>query len=194
MGKLKILIADDESIIRLGLKTILSDLGYEVTMATDGREALRLAHQKEFDVAIFDIKMPFTDGLDAARALYKFRPTPILLLTAFGEQELIEKASDLPIQGYLLKPVDETQLSAAITVALKRFKETKSLVNKTSELEERLETRKLIEQAKGILMKQGLSEDEAHKHLQRLARDSQTSLRKVAEELLRPSMSSGEPK
>ena len=111
--------------------------------------------------------MPFTDGLDAARALYKFRPTPIVLLTAFGEQELIEKASDLPIQGYLIKPVDEKQLSAAIQVALKRFKETQSLVNKTNELEETLETRKIVEKAKGVLMKQGMSEDEAHKHLQK---------------------------
>jgi response regulator NasT len=185
MGKLKILIADDESIIRLGLKTILGELGYEVTLTADGREALRLAHQKEFDFAIFDIKMPFTDGLDAARALYKFRPTPILLLTAFGEQELIEKASDLPIQGYLMKPVDEKQLSAAIQVALKRFKETQSLINKTGELEETIETRKIVEKAKGILMKQGMSEDEAHKHLQKLARDSQTSLRKVAESILK---------
>jgi response regulator NasT len=190
MSKLKILIADDESIIRLGLKTILSELGYDVTLTTDGREALRIAHQKEFDFAIFDIKMPFTDGLDAARALYKYRPTPILLLTAFGEQELIEKASDLPIQGYLIKPVDEKQLLAAITVAQKRFNETQSLVNKAGELEETLETRKLIEKAKGILMTQGMSEDEAHKHLQKLARDSRTSLKKVAEELLRPAGSS----
>lgn len=185
MKKLKILVADDESIIRLGLKTILTELGYEVSLTTDGREALRLAHQKEFDFAIFDIKMPFTDGLDAARTLYKYRPTPILLLTAFGEQELIEKASDLPIQGYLMKPVDEKQLSAAITVGLKRFKETQSLVNKTSELEETIETRKIVEKAKGILMKQGMSEDEAHKHLQKLARDSQMSLRKVAESILK---------
>lgn len=189
MTKLKILVADDESIIRLGLKTILTELGYDVTLTSDGREALRVAHQKEFDFAIFDIKMPFTDGLEAARALYKYRPTPILLLTAFGEQELIEKASNLPIQGYLMKPVDEKQLSAAIIVALKRFNDTQSLAQRNAELEETIETRKIVEKAKGVLMKQGRSEDDAHKHLQKLARDSQTSLRKVAEELLRPARS-----
>lgn len=185
MKKLKVLVADDETIIRLGLKTILSELGYDVTLATDGREALRMAHQKEFDFAIFDIKMPFTDGLEAARALFKFRPTPILLLTAFGEQDLIEKASDLPIQGYLLKPVDEKQLSAAIQVGLKRFKEAQSLMKKTDELEENIETRKLIERAKSALIKQGLSEEDAHKQLQKMARDNRVSLRQVAEGILK---------
>ena len=90
-AKLRILIADDESIIRLGLKAMLTEMGYEVIMASDGREALKLAHQKVFDFAIFDVKMPFTDGLEAARALYRYRPTPILLLTAFGDKELIKK-------------------------------------------------------------------------------------------------------
>lgn len=187
MGKLKILIADDESIIRLGLKTMLTELGYEVTMAMDGREALKLAHQKQFDFAIFDVKMPFTDGLEAARALYRHRPTPILLLTAFGDKELIEKAAQLPIQGYLIKPVVEEQLTAAIEVARQRFKESQAAAAKTAELEESLESRKLVERAKGVLMKGGLTEEEAYQQLQKSARDQQIPLRKAAETVLKKS-------
>jgi len=183
--KLKILIADDESIIRLGLKTMLTELGHEVTMALDGREALKFAHQKNFDFAIFDVKMPFTDGLEAARALHRYRPTPILLLTAFGDKELIEKAAQLPIQGYLIKPVVEEQLAASIQVALQRFKESQTAATKTAELEESLESRKVIERAKGLLMKGGLTEEEAYQQLQKAARDGQITLRKAAETVLK---------
>jgi response regulator NasT len=184
MSKLRILIADDESIIRLGLKTMLAEMGHEVTMAADGREALRVAHQKQFDFAIFDVKMPFTDGLDAARALYRYRPTPILLLTAFSDRELIEKAARLPIQGYLVKPVKEDQLAASIEVALRRFEESRSAAEKTAELEQTVETRKVVERAKGILMKQGLSEAEAYQQLQKAARDGQITLLKAAQKVL----------
>ncbi len=184
MPKLRILIADDESIIRLGLKTMLVEMGHEVTMAADGREALKLAHQKPFDAAIFDVKMPFTDGLAAARALYKFRPTPILLLTAFSDQELIEQAAQLPIQGYLVKPVKEAQLAAALQVAVKRFEENQAAATKAAELAETLETRKIVERAKGVLMKQGLDEAEAYQQLQKAARDGQMTVRKAAERVL----------
>ena len=184
MSKLKILIADDESIIRLGLKTMLTDMGHEVAMAADGREALKLAHQKQFDFAIFDVKMPFTDGLEAARALYRHRSMPILLLTAFGDKELIEQAAQLPIQGYLIKPVIEEQLAASIEVALRRFAENRAAAAKTAELEETIETRKLVERAKGLLMKQGLGEEEAYQQLQKSARDQQITLRKAAETAL----------
>ncbi len=187
MKHLKILIADDESIIRLGLKTMLADLGHEVTMATDGREALNLAHRKVFDFAIFDIKMPFTDGLEAARALHRYRPTPTLLLTAFGDQELIECAAQLPIQGYLIKPVKETELAAAIEVAIRRFEESQALAAKYAELEEAVQTRKLVERAKGILMKSGLDEEAAHRQLQASARDGQITLRQAAEAVLKQS-------
>lgn len=185
MSKLRILIADDESIIRLGLKTMLAEMGHEVTMAADGREALRVAHQKQFDFAIFDVKMPFTDGLEAARALYRHRPTPILLLTAFSDRELIEKAAQLPIQGYLVKPVAEEQLAASIQVALQRFKEGQAAAARTADLEESLESRKIIERAKGQLMKGGLTEEEAYQQLQKAARDGQISLRKAAEMVLK---------
>jgi response regulator NasT len=185
MTKLKVLIADDESIIRLGLKTMLVELGHDVTAATDGREALRLAHQRPYDLAIFDVKMPFTDGLEAARALYKYRPMPIVLLTAFSDKELIERAAKLPIQGYIVKPVVEEQLAASIEVALQRFKDSQAVVARTVELEESLETRKVVERAKGILMKRGLSEEEAYQQLQRSARDAQITMRRAAEAILK---------
>jgi response regulator NasT len=164
---------------------MLLALGHEVALAADGREALKLAHQKPFDFAIFDVKMPFTDGLEAARALYKYRPTPILLLTAFSDQELIEKAAQLPIQGYLVKPVKEDQLAASIGVAVRRFAESQVALAKTVQLEETLETRKIIDKAKGILMKQGLSEAEAYQQIQNTARNQQTTLRKIAETILK---------
>lgn len=185
MPKLKILIADDESIIRLGLKTMLNELGHEVTMAADGRDALKLAHQKHFDLAIFDIKMPFTDGLEAARALHRYRPTPTLILTAFGDKDLIEQAAELPIQGYLIKPVAEKQLAASIEIALRRFAEAQAAAAKNAELEETIETRKFVERAKGVLMKGGLTEEEAYQKLQRTARDQQVTLRKAAERVLK---------
>ncbi len=185
MKKLKVLIADDESLVRLGLKIMLNELGHEVAMASDGREALKLAHQKQFDFAIFDIKMPFTDGIEAARALHRYRPTPILLLTAFSDKDLIERAAQLPIQGYLIKPVIEEQLAASIEVALRRFGDGQAAVAKTVELEETIETRKLVERAKGLLMKQGLTEEDAYQQLQKSARDQQITLRKAAEKVLR---------
>jgi response regulator NasT len=185
MGKLKILIADDESIIRLGLKAMLTSLGHEVTMASDGREALKLAHLRMFDFAILDVKMPFTDGLEAARALFRYRPTPILLLTAFSDKQLIERAAQLPIQGYLIKPVVEDQLAASIEVALRRFEDSQATASKTAELAESLETRKLVERAKGLLMKRGLSEEDAYQQMQKTARDQQLPLKKIAEKILK---------
>src|SRR5690606_20826935 len=122
-----ILIADDESIIRLGLKSILEGLGHQVIAATNGREAIRMAERQQPDLAILDIQMSYTDGLQAARAIVGNRPLPILILTAFSEQDLIDKATDLPIQGYLVKPVEPEALGAAITVAVKRFAESRAL-------------------------------------------------------------------
>lgn len=185
MNKLRILIADDESIIRLGLKSMLAELGHEVTAAADGREALKLAHQREFDLAIFDIKMPFTDGLEAAAALHRYRPTPTLLLTAFAQKDLIERAAQLPIHGYLIKPVKEAELAAAIEVAMRRFAEAQALAAKNAELEENMEARKLVERAKGLLMKKGLTEDEAYQRLQKSARDQRITLRQAAETVLK---------
>ena len=182
---MRILIADDESIIRMGLKSILQELGHEVLAATNGREALEMARRHHPDLAIFDIKMPFTDGLQAAKTLSSSQPMPILLLTAFSEQDLIDKASDLPIHGYLIKPVKPEELAAAIAVATKRFHDSQVLKEEADKLADALETRKLLDKAKARLMASGLSEEEAYKTLQQQARNGRISLRAVATAILK---------
>lgn len=179
-----ILIADDESIIRLGLKSILEGLGHQVIAATNGREAIRMAERQQPDLAILDIQMPYTDGLQAARAIVANRPLPILILTAFSEQDLIDKATDLPIQGYLVKPVEPEALGAAITVAVKRFAESRALSARAAQLEADLATRKLIDRAKGKLMQGGLSEQEAWQAIQEQARRERQTLAAAAAAVL----------
>ena len=185
MRKLKILVAEDESLIRLGLKTMLTGLGHEVLLAVDGHEALNQFHARSPDLAILDIRMPFTDGLAAAKAMYKHRPIPILILTAFGEQDLIEKAAALPVQGYLIKPVDERDLAAAIEVAVARFEEAQASARESAELRDDLETRKVVDRAKGKLMQQGKTEEEAYRTIQELARSRRITMRAAAEEMMR---------
>lgn len=180
-----ILIADDESIIRMGLKAMLNDLGHEVVAASNGREALQMARVHQPDLAIFDIKMPFTNGLQAARTLARTQPMPILLLTAFSEQELIEEATDLPIQGYLIKPIKPEELVAAIAIANKRFEETWILQKRADKLEDELISRKLISRAKGKLMGEGFTEEEAYQVIQQRARENRQSMRQVALAILK---------
>ena len=182
---MRILIADDESIIRMGLKKMLQEMGHEVVTAVNGREAIGMAQQHQPDLAILDIKMPYTDGLQAAKTISQTAPLPILLLTAFSEQDLIEKATDLPIQGYLLKPIKPAELNAAIAVARKRFKESQALAERTTNLETTLAERKLIDRAKGKLMQTGMGEAEAYKALQLYARQKQQTIVQVARALLK---------
>lgn len=176
---MRILIADDESIIRLGLKSILQELGHEVLAAANGREALEMARRHNPDMAILDIKMPYTDGLQAAKVLSRTQPMPILLLTAFSQQDLVEEAAELPIQGYLVKPIKPEELAAAIIVANKRFLEMQSLAIEKERLEQQLETRQLIERAKGKLMQEGLSEEEAYLTIQQQARQNRRSIKET---------------
>ncbi len=176
---MRILIADDESIIRLGLKSMLQTLGYEVLAATNGREALEMARNHNPDMAILDIKMPYTDGLQAAKVLSRTQPMPILLLTAFSQQDLVEEAAELPIQGYLVKPIKPEELAAAIIVANKRFLEMQSLTMEKDRLEQQLETRQLIERAKSKLMREGLGEEEAYLAIQQQARQNRRSIKET---------------
>ncbi len=164
---------------------MLQGLGHQVVTAVNGREALRMAQQHRPDLAILDIKMPFTDGLQVAQTLGQQNPLPIILLTAFSESELIEKATDLPIHGYLVKPIQEGDLAAAIAVARKRFTEAQVLDQRTHELLDALEGRKLVERAKGRLMAEGLDEEAAYRLMQQYAREKRKSLRAVAEAILR---------
>jgi len=184
MPRLKILVADDEAIIRLGLKTMLTELGHEVLLANNGREALNVIRLQQPDLALLDIQMPLTTGLEAAKVIARKHPMPILILTAYSDQAFIEQAAALPIQGYLIKPVNERDLAAAIPVALARFREAQAQAQANAELKETLETRKWVDRAKGVLMKQGLSEDEAYLKLQNLAREKRISMRQVAEEVV----------
>jgi AmiR/NasT family two-component response regulator len=181
---MRILIADDEAIIRLGLKTMLQEMGHQVIAAMNGREAIQMAARQAPDLAILDIKMPYTDGLQAARVISRERPMPILILTAFSDSELIDKATDLPIQGYLIKPVQPAELSAAISVAAKRFDEGQQLTERARKLEEDMKTRKLVERAKGKLMLTGLSEEDAYRALQIHARKNRLTMRAAAMAIL----------
>lgn len=184
MKKLKIIVADDESIIRLGLKGMLTELGYEPYLASNGREALNLARTIDADLALLDINMPLTDGLEAAKIIARKHPMPIIFLTAYGQQDLIEKAAQLPIHGYLIKPVNERDLAAAIGVALARFNDQQQALRETEKLRDDLETRKIVDRAKGILIDRGLSEHDAYQYIQRQARDQRSSMREVAERIL----------
>ncbi len=184
--RLRILLAEDESIIRMGLCRILEEAGHHVVAAPDGRTAVKLARETGPDVAILDIKMPGMDGLEAAREIYRRRPMPILLLTAYGDRELVERATQLPIMAYLIKPVDERELLASLEVAVARFAEHRQALQRAREAEERLTTRKLVERAKGVLMReQGLDEEAAYLTIQRRARATRRTMREVAEEILR---------
>lgn len=180
-----ILIAEDETLIRLGLKSILEEAGHTVYAAENGLEAVRLAEGRTPDVAILDIKMPQMDGLEAARALLDRAPVPIIFLTAYGEQELIERAARLPVMGYLVKPIKEAELLAMIEVASQRFEEQARTARAATEMEGELASRRTIDRAKGLLMQRdGVSELEAYARLQERARAERRTLLEAAEETI----------
>ena len=183
---MRILIAEDESITRMGLTRMVEDAGHQVVAAPDGRTAVRLARQTGPDLAILDIKMPQLDGLEAAQRIYQERPTPIVLLTAYGDRDLVEQAKSLPIMAYLIKPIKERELLATLEVVTARFAEFEWMHRQTVELKEELAARKVIEQAKGALMRrEGLDEEEAYRRIQSQARAARRSMREVAEEISR---------
>ncbi|MDO8670732.1 MAG: response regulator [Dehalococcoidia bacterium] len=186
MATTKLIIADDESIIRMDMKEMLAAQGYEVVAeAGDGLTAVDLARQLRPDLVIMDIKMPGLDGIAAARILTEERIAPVLLLTAFSQQELIERAKEAGVVGYIVKPFRESELVPAIEVALARFKEFKTLEKEVGDLKETLETRKLVERAKGVLMDgQGLKETEAFRKIQKLSMNTRKTMREVAEAIL----------
>lgn len=182
---MRILIAEDESLIRMGLRAMLAEMGHEVVTAVNGREALDMARHHQPELAILDIKMPFTNGLQVAETLARTQPLPILILTAFSDQDLIEEASSLPIHGYLIKPIKPEELAAAIAIAKKRFADNQRLTDKAIQLEETLETRKIIDRAKGRLMEKGLSEEDAYHLIQTQARSLNKSMKLVALAILK---------
>ena len=186
MEALRILIADDESIRLLSLRKQLAALGHNVVAeASTGGEAVTLAASALPDLAILDIKMPVMDGIEAAEKITQGRPIPIILLTAYDEAQLVERAAQANISAYLMKPVAEEDLLPAITLALARFRQFQALRQEVADLREALEARKTIERAKGILMRRlNLSEDEAFRRLQKQSQDSNRRLAQVAEAIV----------
>lgn len=186
MQALRVLIADDESIRLLSLRAQLTALGHQVIAeASTGEEAVALAESRQPDLAILDIKMPRMDGIEAAERITQMRPIPIILLTAYSETQLVERAAQANISAYLMKPVSEEDLLPAITLALTRFKQFQALHQEVADLREALEARRVIEKAKGILMRRlNLTEDEAFRRLQRQSQESNRKLAQVAEAIV----------
>lgn len=182
----RVLVAEDEALIRLDLVEMLHEEGYDVVgQAGDGQEAVDLAEELKPDLVIMDVKMPRRDGIDAASEIATKRIAPIVILTAFSQRDLVEKARDAGAMAYLVKPFSKTDLVPAIEVAVSRFGELTALEKEVQTLADRLETRKLVERAKGVLQStQGLTEPEAFKWIQRAAMDRRTTMKRVAEVVL----------
>jgi two-component system, response regulator PdtaR len=183
---MRILVAEDETIIRLDLRKLLEEAGHEVCAeARDGIEAVDLVREHEPDLAILDVKMPRLDGIEAAKRILEERPIPIVMLTAYGQDELVARAVEAGVFGYLVKPFRETDLLPAIATARARHEELSALRDEADSLAEALSARKAIERAKGILMeKDGLSEQEAFGRLRRASQLSGKPLKVVAEALI----------
>jgi response regulator NasT len=182
----RILIAEDETIIRLDLRELLERAGFEVCAeARDGVEAVELARQTQPDLAVLDVKMPRLDGIEAARRILGDRPIPIVMLTAFDQQELVARAVEAGVFGYLVKPFRESDLLPAIETARARHEELSALREEAESLAEALAARKAIERAKGLLMeREGLSEQDAFARLRKASQVSGRPLRVVAEALI----------
>ncbi len=187
-GATRVLIAEDEALIRLDLKEMLEEEGYAVVAEVgDGQQAVDRAAELRPDLVILDIQMPVLDGLSAAERIAGERIAPVIVLTAFSQRELVERARDAGAMAYLVKPFGKNDLVPAIEVARARFAEMSALDSEVRTLEDRLEARKVIEKAKGKLMtEQGLTEAEAFRHIQRTAMNDRTSMKALAERILDP--------
>ena len=185
-NQLRLVIADDESIIRMNLRETLVGLGYVVVGdAGDGVSAIHLARELRPDLVIMDIKMPKLDGIAAAKVLTEEKIAPVLLLTAYSDRELVERARDAGVVNYIVKPFREAELLPAIEIALARFAEFNSMATELGDLKDTMETRKLVERAKGVLMDtQGLKEQDAFRKIQQLSMNTRKSMREIAQAIL----------
>jgi response regulator NasT len=186
MPQTRLVIADDESLIRMNLKETLVGLGYLVVgEAGDGVSAINLARELRPDMVIMDIKMPKLDGIKAAEVLTQERLAPVVLLTAYSDRDLVERAKEAGVVSYLVKPFREADLLPALEVAMARFMELRALDKQLGDLKESLETRKVVERAKGFLMeKQGLSETEAFRKIQQLSMNTRKPMKEIAQSIL----------
>jgi response regulator NasT len=186
MERTRVIIADDESVIRADLREMLTSLGYLVVAeAGDGLSAINAARELKPDVVIMDIKMPNMDGIEAARVLTQERIAPVLLLTAYSQRDLVDRAKEAGVVGYLVKPFREQEIGPAIDIALARFQEFRELEKQVGDLKETLETRKLVDRAKGILMDtQHLTEAEAFRKIQKMSMNTRKPMREIAEAII----------
>ncbi|MCX6014417.1 MAG: response regulator [Chloroflexales bacterium] len=186
VNQLRLVIADDESIIRMNLRETLVGLGYLVVGdAGDGLSAINLARELRPDLVIMDIKMPKLDGIQAAKVLTEEKIAPVLLLTAYSDRELVDRARDAGVVNYIVKPFREAELLPAIEIALARFAEFNTINKELGDLKDTMETRKLVERAKGVLMDtQGLKEQDAFRKIQQLSMNTRKSMREIAQAIL----------
>jgi AmiR/NasT family two-component response regulator len=186
MTKLRVLIADDESLHVMRLRAVLEELGHQVVAETStGAEAVSLARSTRPELAILDIKMPDLDGIEVARQIMTEQPMPVLLLTAFSDDELVERAAEAGVFAYLVKPASTRDLRPAIRLARSRFGELMMLQQEVVDLRQALETRKLVERAKGVLMKRrNLSEEQAFKVLQERSQSESRKMGEIAQAVL----------
>jgi response regulator NasT len=186
MSQVRVLIADDDPIIRLDLKQILQNLGYIVCAeAGDGQTALTAARETQPDVCILDVKMPVMDGIEAANLIGDECLAPVILLTAYSDRELVDKAANAGVFAYLVKPFKPSDLTPAIEVAHSRFEQNRQLMSEISGLTERLEARKAVDRAKGILMAaENITEAEAYRRIQQQSMNMRKSMREVAEAII----------
>lgn len=186
MEPLRIVIADDEPIIRLDLRRTLENMGHVVIgEAGDGAQAVELARELKPDICILDIKMPNMDGIDAAKVISTEGIAPVLLLTAYSQKDLVERAKDAGVFAYLVKPFKEADLMPNIEIAIARFEEYLEIEKEVEKLEDKLETRKAVDRAKGILMDQyGLKEQDAFRRIQVQSMNTRKSMREIAQAIL----------
>jgi response regulator NasT len=179
-------VAEDEALIRLDLAEMLGEAGYDVVgQASNGQQAVEMAEQLHPDLVIMDVKMPVLDGISAAERIGKARLCPVVMLTAFSQTELVERARDAGVMAYIVKPFTAADVTPAIDIALSRWGELKALEREVADLGERLETRKAVERAKGVLMKKlKITEAEAFRWIQKTAMDRRLGMREVAEAVI----------
>ncbi|KRE41299.1 ANTAR domain-containing response regulator [Knoellia sp. Soil729] len=179
----RILVAEDEAIIRLDLAEMLGEAGYEVVgQASNGEQAVEMATSMRPDLVIMDVKMPVLDGISAAEQIGKERLCPVVMLTAFSQTELVERARDAGVMAYIVKPFTATDVVPAINIALSRWGELKTLESEVADLGERLETRKSVDRAKGVLMtKLKITESEAFRWIQKTAMDRRMGMKEVSD-------------
>lgn len=187
LPKLNILLADDEALIRLDLREMLSDAGHKIVgEAADGQQAVKLARELRPDFIIMDVKMPIMDGLEAAAIIGEENIAPVLLLTAYSQKDIVEKATKAGVIAYLVKPVREEQLFPAMEIAFSRFAQLQQLNQELLDLRDSLETRKLVDRAKGILMTaHKISEQDAYRKMQQYSMAKRITLKALAESIIK---------